>query len=347
MSRLEKAWTGRGWLACLLWPVSLLYCLIIICRQAAFQRGWLATQSVSLPVVVIGNVSVGGTGKTPLCAFLVRFFQAAGWRPAIVSRGYGGARHVSPHLINGDDAPVLVGDEPLMLFQQTGVPVCVCVQRALAVEHIAAHCDADIVFADDGLQHLAMPRAAEIVVLDGRRGLGNGWMLPAGPLREPATRLGQADVIAVQGTESLHDSLIDIVSLSMRNDIENNQFHLKLVDVVALSDGEVLPLGAFAGKAVIAMAGIGHPQRFFDALGLEGLRITGIPKPDHHQFTLDDFDIVEGMAVLVTSKDAVKLKSLGKLPVDVYEVRTAVTVSEPLKICFETLERSLREVRCD
>lgn len=292
---------------------------------------------------MVGNISVGGTGKTPLCGFLIHFFKAAGWRPAIVSRGYGGERHLSPRMVGMADTPDQVGDEPLMLFQQTGVPVCVCVERALAVEHIATHCDADIVFADDGLQHYALPRVAEIVVLDGQRGLGNGWMLPAGPMRERATRLASTDVIAVQSAEGLHESLTEIARAFGVQDIETNRFHLDLTDVVALSDGRTQPLSDFAGTQVVAMAGIGHPQRFFDALRLHGLQVRGFAKPDHHQFTLDDLDTGHGLPVMVTSKDAVKLKSLGKLPIDVYEVTAFVSVSESLQTSIENLERSLRK----
>ncbi|MFK8080229.1 MAG: tetraacyldisaccharide 4'-kinase [Granulosicoccus sp.] len=342
MSRIQQAWQGRGFLACLLWPVSWLYRLIITLRRFAYERGWFAVQAISLPVIVVGNVSVGGTGKTPLCTYLVRRFQAAGWRPAIVSRGYGGERHLLPHLLDESDTPASAGDEPVMLFQQTGVPVCVCVKRALAVEHLAANCGVDIVFADDGLQHLAMPRAAEIVVLDGRRGLGNGWLLPAGPLREPATRLANVDVIAVQGAAKLHDSLTAIVQATGCRDMVDNLFQLNLLDVIALSDGQAQPISHFADKAVIAMAGIGHPQRFFDALREHRINVTGIAKPDHHQFTRADLLNESELPLLVTSKDAVKLRRLGELPREVYEVRTSVSVSESLDKRIEILERSLR-----
>ncbi|MFK7993673.1 MAG: tetraacyldisaccharide 4'-kinase [Granulosicoccus sp.] len=345
MSRIELAWRRRGCLAAGLWPLSLLYRLIITCRRFAYRRGWLSTRVASLPVVVVGNISVGGTGKSPLCAYLVSHFKAAGWRPAIVSRGYGGERHLTPHLVDDSDSPVLVGDEPLMLFRQTGVPVCVCVKRALAVDHIAAHTDTDIVFSDDGLQHLAMQRVAEIVVLDGKRGLGNGWLLPAGPVRESAKRLEHADLIAVQGSDQLHHSLLALAGSFVYQNIESNHFQLDLIDAIALSGGKVRSLSSFTGGQVIAMAGIGHPQRFFDALKQTGLQVTGISKPDHHDYSLDDFDLAPGLPVLVTAKDAVKLKCLGELPVDVYEVRTRVTVSEPLRTGIDRLERALHEFR--
>ena len=151
-----------------------------------------------LPVVVVGNLSVGGTGKTPLCAHLVDYFSQRGWHPAIVSRGYGGARREQPHLVNASDSAKDVGDEPLMLYQQTGVPVCVCISRAAAVDHVARSTDANIVFSDDGLQHWAMPRVAEIAVIDGVRGLGNRWLLPAGPLRDAPKALDGVSLVAIQ-----------------------------------------------------------------------------------------------------------------------------------------------------
>ncbi len=347
MSRIEQAWQTRGMLALLLWPVSLFYRLVTACRRIAFTQGWLATQAVSLPVVVVGNISVGGTGKTPLCAYLVNVFQEAGWKPGIVSRGYGGQRREVPHLIAVNDMPAAVGDEPRMLFEQTGVPVCVCVKRAMAVDHLAEHTDVDIVFADDGLQHLAMPRSAEIVVVDGRRGLGNGWLLPAGPLRELASRLDAVDVIAVQAADALHPSLLSEAPTARRKELENNHFQLTLTELVSLADGVRRPLDTFAGRSVIAMAGIGHPQRFFDALRELSMQVTGVAQTDHHVYSLDDFsgdDLTgnEALPILVTSKDAVKLRALGPLPVEVYEVVASVSVSDALQQRIAQLESTLR-----
>ncbi|CAG0911657.1 unnamed protein product, partial [Cyprideis torosa] len=182
MSRLERSWQSRSALACLLWPVSLLYAIVLRVRGLLYTWGVFRVEASSLPVVVVGNLTVGGTGKTPLCAELVKRFQAAGWKPAIVSRGYGGQRWQQAHLLAPNDSSAMVGDEPLMLFRQCRVPVCVCIHRALAVEYLATHTDVDIVFSDDGLQHLRLSRAANMVVIDGARGLGNRWLLPAGPL---------------------------------------------------------------------------------------------------------------------------------------------------------------------
>ena len=342
MNRVEQAWQTRGTLALLLWPVSVLYRLITAIRRIAYAKGWLETHAVSLPVVVIGNISIGGTGKTPLCVHLVRVFQEAGWTPGIVSRGYGGQRRQLPHLIEEADTPATVGDEPLMLFKQTAVPVCVCVQRALAVDHLAKHTDVNIVFADDGLQHLAMPRVAEIVVIDGRRGFGNGWLLPAGPLRESARRLDRVDMIAVQAAGGLHASLVAGSPPARLAELQGNQFKLTLKECVSLSDNKRLPLKDFANRAVVAMAGIGHPERFFDALRQLDIQVTGVAQADHHDYSPEDFSAAGSLPVLVTSKDAVKIRELGQLPVQIYEVVASVSVSETLQQRILVLESLLR-----
>ena len=229
-----------------------------------------------------------------------------------------------------------------MLFEQTGVPVCVCVRRAQAVNHLAKHTDVNIVFADDGLQHLAMPRVAEIVVVDGRRGLGNGWLLPAGPLRESARRLDSVDMIAVQAAATLHPSLVSDAPAKRLAELQGNQFKLVLSELVSLEDGKRLCSNAFAGSAVIAMAGIGHPERFFDALRALDMQVSGVAQPDHHEYVLEDFSTLGTLPVLVTSKDAVKLRALGQLPVEVYEVVASVSASDSLQQRILELESRLR-----
>ena len=195
---IERAWREGGALATALRPLGALAGALVAARAALYRTGRLAVVPSPLPVVVIGNLSVGGTGKTPLTAHLVEQFRARGWRPGIVSRGHGGERHESPRHVRADDRASEVGDEPLMLHRASGVPVCVCVHRARAVAALAADTDCDLVLSDDGLQHLAMARDAEIVVVDGEAGFGNGRLLPAGPLREPVARLASVDLIAVR-----------------------------------------------------------------------------------------------------------------------------------------------------
>jgi tetraacyldisaccharide 4'-kinase len=342
MSRIEQAWQRRGLLAVILWPVSSLYRLIIALRRLTYKFGFAQTHSSRLPVVVVGNISVGGTGKSPLTAWLVQTLETNGWSPAIVSRGYGGERHETPHLVNTEtDTAARVGDEPLMLARQTAVPVCVCVRRAKAVEMIAEETQADIIIADDGLQHLAMQRAHEIVVIDAVRGLGNGWMLPAGPLRESRSRLRSVDLIVVNGW-SVDDQTSGDQQSGVLQAIPGMQgvtreslppvagFNLVVDSVVELASGKSLPLARFSVEAVHAVAGI---------------EVIAHPFEDHHSFSAEDIQFDDSKAVLVTSKDAVKLQSLSKLPRRVYEVRVRVVADVILTNAINRLERKLQGVK--
>lgn len=355
MRRIERSWQTRNWLSCLLWPVSMIYGLLLGVRQLAYRSGICRVNSSELPVVVIGNLSVGGTGKTPLCAELVKRFQQAGWRPAIVSRGYGGQRRQTPHRLSADDTATTAGDEPVMLYRQTGVPVCVCIDRAAAVAHIARYSDADIVFSDDGVQHLSMGRVAEIIVIDGKRGLGNLWLLPAGPLRQSTRHLAAAELVAIQlpyrestdeaqvQTRKLHHSLLHSATWKLLAPSQDQTFELVPTLAVNLATGRSTELASFVGRRVHAVAGIGHPQRFFDALQAMGILVEPHALPDHHVFTLQDVSFPGEAPVLVTAKDAVKLANLVGLPSTVHEVGTRVRLSSALELAIDDLERSLRQ----
>lgn len=340
MNLIERSWQSRGPLACLLWPVSLIYRAVLWCRRLAYRAGWLNIEAVSLPVVVVGNLSVGGTGKTPLCAYLVECFEQAGWRPAIVSRGYGGERHEHPRSVSAEDTADQVGDEPLMLHRQTGVPVCVCINRAAAVRHVAQTSDANIVFSDDGLQHLAMPRVAQIVVIDGARGLGNRWQIPAGPLRDLTSVLKSVSFIAIQIHESkahsLHSSLSKKAIAQSLASAYTNTFSLQATHAIDLASGKQIELVELMATPVHAVAGIGHPDRFFNSLQALGFSIEPHPMPDHHTYTVADVTFNDDLPVLVTAKDAVKLQSLRALPTSVYEICTRVVASADLdeQICL-------------
>jgi len=363
MRVIEQAWQTRGPLACLLWPLSLLYRSLLALRQFAYLTGLKKTGQVSLPVVVVGNFSVGGTGKTPLCLYLVEHFRQAGWTPSIVSRGYGGPPREQPHQLTTDDTAETVGDEPLMLFQQTGVPVCVCVNRNAAVQHLSTHTDTNIVFADDGLQHLAMPRAAQILVIDGARGFGNRWLLPAGPLRSSLRQRDKFDVVAIQvpshgamatsphlpavsapqDLSSLHESLSHPSAVHLIDESTHCQFLLKPTYAVRISTGVRAELADFTGQPVHAVAGIGHPQRFFDTLTSLGMEVIPHPMTDHHRFKPEDLSFDDDYPVLVTSKDAVKLKSFTSLLDKVFEVRVRVQCTESLEKAVEALQVKLRD----
>lgn len=268
MSRIEQAWQSRGVLACLLWLVSLLLRALVALRRWGYRFKLLPQKKSAVPVVVVGNLSVGGTGKSPLTAALVERFQELDWRPGIVARGYGGSDINSPQHVSADSNPAAVGDEPVMLAQLTGVPVCVCRDRAAAVAALVDTQQVDIVFSDDGLQHYRMARDAEIVVVDEARGFANGWLLPAGPLREPLSRLTSVDLVAIHQTSEPGD-------LAMPANVKQGYFHLVQTELASITNsGEPIhtePLATLAGQQVNAVAGIGNPKRFFRQLQLAGI----------------------------------------------------------------------------
>jgi tetraacyldisaccharide 4'-kinase len=241
-------------------------------------------------VVVVGNVSVGGTGKTPLVCWLVQHLLERGYTPGIVTRGYGGSSTIVRRISASDD-PALVGDEPILLARRTGVPVAVGRDRPAAAQLlVSAGCN--VIVSDDGLQHYALARDCEIVVIDGDRRFGNGWLLPAGPLRESPARLKAADAVVVNGGRPLLPG-----ALSM---------HLEAKNAVALVAGAVRPLSALTGRRVHAVAGIGNPERFFNMLRSRGIEVVGRPLADHARLTLADIEFGDDTPVLMTEKDAVK-----------------------------------------
>lgn len=355
MSRLEQWWQKRSWQSALLLPVSWLYGTLLAIRHLAYRQGWAKRGRVSLPVVVVGNLTVGGTGKTPLCATLVERFRRAGWRPAIVSRGYGGERHEQPYLVSDADTASKVGDEPLMLFHQSGVPVCVCIDRCAAVEHIATNTDANLVIADDGLQHLAMPRIAQVLVVDGSRGFGNRWLLPAGPLRDTLGSVKAVDMVAFQvpsagpaeqtlaGLARLHVSIGISKRPPQLSSSSDNRFALAPTVAVELVSGKQLAIEQLAGQSVHAVAGIGHPLRFFDSLRRQGMVVEEHAFADHHEFAPGDVSFADSLPVLMTSKDAVKLRHWEVIPRNVYEVCTRVQMSDALSQAIDQLEIKVRE----
>lgn len=357
MSFIENSWRSRGFAAVLLLPVSWIYRLLLCARRLAYAQGWKTSIPVSLPVVVVGNLSIGGTGKTPLCAYLVERFAQDGWRPAIVSRGYGGRHRKLPHLVCESDLPSDVGDEPVLLFEQTGVPVCVCANRAMAVQKIAESTNSNIVFSDDGLQHLSMPRVAEVLVIDGQRGFGNGWVLPAGPLRDSFNSVRHIDVVAIQvptaaaltldGGETerkLHRSLSSDSLKRLQLGAEMQCFSLQAIDAVELTTGLTTALSEFSGQRVHAVAGIGHPQRFFDSLARLCVDVIAHPKIDHAEYSLADVDFKDDLPVFVTVKDAVKLKNIANLPHKIYQINTRVVVSDALDSVIIKLQEKVAKI---
>ncbi len=308
-TRAPKAWERRGWLSALLCPAAGLFAAAAAIRRTAYRKGWARSLPAGVPVVVIGNITVGGTGKTPIAGWLAEQLAAAGRHPAIVSRGYGGRRQTAPAPVTRDSDPAEVGDEPVILARQYGCPVWVCIDRASAARR-AVEEGADIVLSDDGLQHYRMARDLEICVVDGDRGLGNGRLLPAGPLREPAARLGQVDQVLVQGKN---------------NDFSGLSFDLHIEEVERLDGVEKRPLRAFAGRRVLGLAGIGAPERFHAALAAAGLEVEPVWVPDHGRVSLEPL-LQRGLPVIMTAKDAVKY--MGFAGSDLWWAPARVVMSE-------------------
>lgn len=297
MRRLE-AWFIQRWysahpISWALLPASLLYQLCTWLRRAYLRR--FRQQQFAVPIIVVGNLTVGGVGKTPLVIALAKALSARGLRVGVVSRGYGASVTHFPYEVTKDAAALDVGDEPLLIAKQTGCPVVIAPKRADAVRHLLAHHNSQIIISDDGLQHYAMGRAIEIVVIDGARGVGNGFCLPAGPLRERAARLKEADFIIVNG------------KLEASTGLANLPFHrmdLLPGEITQLVSNKPIPTEKL-NNPIAAMAGIGNPQRFFATLTSLGVEFKPYPFPDHHQFKFEELNVPEKIVVM-TEKDAVK-----------------------------------------
>ena len=279
--------------ACLL-PFSCLFAMLAAVRRFLYRYQLLKTIHFSVPVVVVGNIVAGGTGKTPFVVWLVTWLREQGYRPGIVSRGVGGQRQLKPRHITADDLAVNVGDEALLLAKNAQCPVVICVDRVAAVEALLKHHDCNIVISDDGLQHYRMGRQIEIAIVDGDRRFGNGYLLPAGPLREPVKRLDSVDFVVVNGGNGRNEQ-------SMR---------LESVEFVSVVDQtNVLPLNAFYQRTVHAVAGIGNPARFFDTLKKLGCMVVPHSFPDHHLYDKQELEFGDRCSILMTEKDAVKCVS--------------------------------------
>ena len=288
---IERAWLGRGPLACLLWPVSLLYGALASLRRSLYAAGLRPSQRMPVPVVVVGNVVAGGAGKTPVVMALVEHLTAQGWHPGVISRGYGRLTHDCRE-VDADADAAEVGDEPLLIRRRCAVPVFVARRRAEAAQALLrAHPATDILLADDGLQHHALQRDIDIAVFDDR-GTGNGWLLPAGPLRQfwqPA----QVDLVLHSGESPAFAGF---------------RASRRLAPQALTADGLALPLAGLKGRRLVALAGIARPQQFFRMLQQNGLALHAMRAlPDHHDFRGDDLFADPQVTVLCTEKDAVKL----------------------------------------
>ncbi len=299
--RLTALWYRESAGFSMLAPLGWLYGWVIALRRAAYASGLFKVQRAGKPLIVVGNLTVGGTGKTPLVAWLAQQLALTGLRVGIVSRGYGRSGN-APLGVHAETSWRDVGDEPMLLASLTGCEVVVARDRVAAARKLVA-LGVDVIIADDGLQHLRLARDCEIVVIDGARGFGNGRLLPAGPLREPASRVRNAGIVVVNGTPE-HGSLRAGFAGSLQMSLFGGEAHR--VDGLAAPE----PLEHFRGRRVHAVAGIGNPQRFFRDLRARGLDLVEHPFPDHHPFTVADLTFGDDLPVLMTQKDAVRCREI-------------------------------------
>jgi len=288
---LHQTWYGGNKACLLLMPLAWLYCAVVVLRRLLFQIGVLSSTRIASKLIVVGNVVAGGTGKTPFVIALTRHLQQAGLSVGIVTRGYGGRSPCWPQRVSRSGDPLLVGDEAVLLARRTGVPVVAGPDRVAAAQALLDAQVCDVLISDDGLQHYALQRDMEIALIDAKRGHGNGHCLPAGPLREPVSRLRSVDIVVALG------------------DGQNTDYSvaLQIDGAYRLSDmAERHDLAVFSGQKLHAVAGIAHPERFFDMLQQAGLEIQRHVFPDHHGFQPADLAFDDDLPVLMTEKDAVK-----------------------------------------
>ena len=293
-------------------PLSALFGTFAALRRVLYRRGVLKSVGLPVPVIVVGNITAGVAGKTPLTISLFGALRARGFKPGVVSRGYGGLA-IAPRLLCAGDDPRIVGDEPLLIAQRTGAPVAVGRERPAAAKWLIG-AGVDVIVADDGLQHYALQRDLEICVIDGMRRFGNGCLLPAGPLREPVSRLHEADFVVCNG------------GMAMAGEIP---MRLVADEAVALRDqSQRKPLSSFAGQRVHAIAGIGDPARFFALLRGFGIDAIEHAFRDHHAYAASDLDFHGNLPLLMTEKDAVKCRGFAQ------EIWWAVPVHAQLPDAF-------------
>lgn len=296
------AWYGKR-----SWTFLLLPLMVIFVLLANIRRYWIlryTQKRLVTPVIVVGNISVGGTGKTPLLIALVKGLQQQGFNPGVISRGYGGKASHYPYLLNAASTAAEAGDEPVIIYQQTGCPVCVGADR-IAAARLLEDESCDILLSDDGLQHYRLARDIEIAVIDGQRGLGNGWRLPVGPLREPKARLKTVDWVVV-------NSPADDFAMPGMSDLFYVPMQICTQDFINLQTGEKKSAVEFNSIQVNAVAGIGNPQRFQDTLTKLGIAAALHTFPDHHTYVASDLQFANNLPVVMTEKDAVKCREFAQ-----------------------------------
>ena len=325
---LQKQWHSYTWWHLFLLPVSWLFFSLVFIRKLLYRVGWFKSTRLSVPVIVVGNINVGGTGKTPLVIWLVEQLQQAGFKPGVISRGYGGKATQSPMPVYANSDARQVGDEPVLIAMRTQCPVFIHRNRVSAGKALlSAHPECSIIISDDGLQHYRLQRDIEIVVIDGSQGLGNGALLPAGPLRELKSRLNNVDALVVNG--QLQKDLnvtTPVIDMHLQADAFYN---LKELHRTCESQD-------FANQSVLAVAGIGNPGRFFQQLTNMGIQFSPKSYPDHYIYNETDFVSPNDRLVLMTEKDAVKCRTFAQSNFWVLPVK-AVIKSDLMTIILNKL----------
>ncbi len=312
-------------------PLSWLFAALSAFRRFCYRIGLFYTVALPVPVIVVGNISVGGTGKTPFIVWLAERLKEQGCRPGIVTRGYGGSSRYVRLVMPESDANEL-GDEAVLLARRTGLPVAAGRDRAVAAQMLLSRYSLDVLLSDDGLQHYALPRAFEFILLDGGRGLGNRWLLPAGPLREAPQRLQRAGMVVIKDVTGGNLELPGAVHM-----------RLDTGTAVSLLDGSRKPLGSFAGQSVHALAGIADPEQFFAALRAAGMTVEqGRALPDHARLGSLDLEFPGNGPVFMTEKDAVKCRGM-KLPRHWYVEASACFDAAAAAAMLERLKPLLRK----
>ncbi len=331
---LQRRWYSLSIWHVLLIPLSWIFGFLSCLRRLAYKFGLVKSYKLPVPVIVVGNINIGGTGKTPLVLWLSKQLINAGYSPAIISRGYG-ASHTKISPVYADSNPALVGDEPVLLAKRATCPVWIGQDRIAVVQKLLqVHPECNVIISDDGLQHYRLRRDIELVAVDASRGFGNGYLLPAGPLRELVSRLKKVDAVIFNGGQPTHDSAANHFGMSL----QGKQFQS------LLDDKKLATAKDFADKKLHAVAGIGNPQRFFQQLENMGLRFERHVFPDHHAFKLTDLQIQGADVILMTEKDAVKCQRFAKddwwfLPVEaIVEDRLATLIMSKLAV-FKALSK--------
>ena len=298
---INRVWYGSSYAHLLFLPLTLVFASVAATRRFLYRQGILGSMKMPVPVIIVGNIAVGGAGKTPVTLWLAEFLKSKGMNPAIISRGYGGTSSSSTVLVTGDSDPASVGDEPVLLARRSGCPVFVNPDRVQGASS-AVHHGTDVIISDDGLQHYRLQRDFEIAVIDGSRGFGNGFLLPAGPLREPQSRLATVDRVLVQELSGKQD----------RSESGDRDTHFSLAGevLVRVDDGSTREISELTGKVVHAVAGIANPERFFEQLQSHRLQVLKHPLPDHAVLQESDLKFDDDLDVIITEKDAVKCMSI-------------------------------------